>query len=68
MAGADFGAAPNMSSYLHSQQKIVMTFSTIWVEVSGEGGGRKMANLGNLGKKNGKFGKSKAKFAIICQK
>ena len=26
-----------------------------------------MANLGNFGKKNGKFEEFKAKFAIICQ-
>ena len=32
------------------------------------GGGMKMANIGKLGKKNGKFGKYKPKFAIICQK
>ena len=31
-------------------------------------GGAKMANLGNFGKKNGKFEEFKPKFAIICQK
>ena len=32
------------------------------------GDGRKLPNLGNLGKENGKFGEFKPKFAIFCEK
>ena len=54
----------------------VISVSQSWVRLVNKirfcaragGGGRKMSNLGNLGKKNGKFGEFKPKFAIICQK